>query len=183
MVSVPRKVLFDGLVSGVSTCPNARYGRVCGQGKHRSCIWSMQERCGIFSFDFPQLFGTDQMHSFIPSRRFIVRLTSTHPTATMNLSFWQPSNASASPCFEMILAAHSAQNAHFSTDSAYAPPSIITAISVQWISLLDISSSPQESSGKFALLQAAYLPRKSNFFFHIIIAPSSKQGFLLIVLS
>ena len=31
MVFVPEKVLFGGLVSGVSRCPKARYGRVCGQ--------------------------------------------------------------------------------------------------------------------------------------------------------
>ena len=32
MVSVPEKLLFGGFVSGVSMCPKARYGRVCGQG-------------------------------------------------------------------------------------------------------------------------------------------------------
>lgn len=84
----------------------------------------------------------------------------------MDLALGKSSGGAMRPCGDKLIASKLAEDSLLAMDRAHALFTIVTAVSVQLYSLLDSSGRLQESSRKYALLQATYLPKRKTVMTH-----------------
>ena len=112
--------------------------------------------------DLKQLFSGVHCCPLIPNLGIVIRLSTAHPARAMNFSFGKSPCGATRPCKDVLFISKLAENLFLAMDRTFTLLTIVTAVSVQLCSLLDSSGCPQESSRKYALLQAAYLARGKN---------------------
>ena len=84
----------------------------------------------------------------------------------MDLPLGQPSGGAVFPRKDILFSSKLAEDRFLAMDRTHALLTIVTAVSVQFYTLLDSSGRLQESSRKHALLQAAYLPGRKTVITH-----------------
>ena len=109
-----------------------------------------------------KLMGGVRSPSAISRRRRVIRLSAAQPAGAVDFPLGQAARGSALPPLHKALASQAEKELFLAADDAPALLSIVASFSVQFASLPDSLGSLQESSRKWALLQAACLPKDRN---------------------